>query len=181
VVGFPSATEEIRWLRISTRRLSDGAAPYQVIVSYTDITRRKQAERALALSQARLEALFRYIPAALSLRDLDGRYLQVTDSVARALGCTPEEAVGRHPSEHVGSEQLSQMLADDEALRAGHGPISQELTVKHPDGSDRDYYVVKWPVHDENGAVVALGAFSLDVTERKLAERRVRELLESAS
>jgi PAS domain S-box-containing protein len=181
VVGFPSATEEIRWLRISTRRLSDGSPPYQVIVSYTDITRRKQAERALALSQARLQALFRYIPAALSLRDLDGRYLQVTDSVARALGCTPEDAVGRHPAEHLSGELLSQMLADDEALRAGDGPISQELTVKHPDGSDRDYYVVKWPVHDENGAVAALGAFSLDITERKQAERRVRELLESVS
>jgi PAS domain S-box-containing protein len=181
VVGFPSATEEIRWLRISTRRLSDGFPPYQVIVSYTDVTRRKQAERALALSQARLEALFRYIPAALSLRDLDGRYLQVTDSVARALGCTPEEAVGRHPSEHLSGELLSQVLAEDEALRGGHGPISQELTVKHADGSDRDYYVVKWPVHDENGAVAAFGAFSLDVTERKQAERRIRELLESAS
>jgi PAS domain S-box-containing protein len=181
VFGFPSATEEIRWLRISTRRLSDGSPPYQVIVSYTDITWRKQAERALALSQARLQALFRYIPAALSLRDLDGRYLQVTDSVARALGCTAEDAVGRHPSEHLSGELLSQMLADDEALRAGRGPISQELTVKHADGSDRDYYVVKWPVHDENGAVAALGAFSLDVTERKQAERRIRELLESAS
>ena len=73
VIGFPSASEGIRWLRISTRRLSDGLPPHQVIVSYTDVTTRKQAERALAVSQARLRGLFRYIPAALSLRDLDGR------------------------------------------------------------------------------------------------------------
>jgi PAS domain S-box-containing protein len=179
VVGFPSATDEIRWLRISTRRLSDGPAPYQVIVSYTDITRRKRAERALALSEARLEGMFRYIPAALSLRDLDGRYLHVTDSVARALGYTPEDAVGRHPYEHLDGELLSQALADDHALRAGSGPIARELAAPHPDGTDHNYYVLKWPVHDENGKVAALGAFSIDITERNQAELRIRELLKS--
>jgi PAS domain S-box-containing protein len=180
VVGFPSATEEVRWLRISTRRLSDGPAPYRVIVSYTDITRRKRAERALELSQARLHAMFRYIPASISVRDLEGRYLHVTDSVARALGCTPEDAVGRHPAEHLSSELLAQTIADDQAMLSGNGPISREVRVKHADGSDRDYYVLKWPVHDENGTVAALGAFSLDITERKQTEQRIRELLESA-
>ncbi|HYB25511.1 MAG TPA: PAS domain S-box protein [Solirubrobacteraceae bacterium] len=169
VVGFPSATEHIRWLRISTRRLSDGPAPYQVIVSYTDVTQRKHAERALALSEARLDGLFRYIPAALSLRDLDGRYLHVTDSVARALGCTPEDAVGRHPSQHLHGELLAQTLADDDTMRAGGTPLSRDLTVTHADGSDHDYYVIKWPVHDHTGAVAAFGAFSLDITERNHA------------
>jgi PAS domain S-box-containing protein len=179
VIGFPTAAGEIRWLRISTRRLSDGPAPYQVIVSYTDITRRKQAERALALSEARLNGLFRNIPAALSLRDLDGTYLHVTDSVARALGCTPEDAVGRHPSEHLDGERLTEALSDDDSLRAGEGPIAREVTVKHADGTDHSYYVLKWPVHDENGSVAALGAFSFDITERNQAEQRMRELLKS--
>ncbi|MGZ4287331.1 MAG: PAS domain S-box protein [Solirubrobacteraceae bacterium] len=179
VVGFPSATQDVRWLRISTRRLSDGPAPYQVIVSFTDVTQRKQAERALALSEARLEALFRYIPAALSLRDLDGRYLHVTDSVARALGCTPEDAVGRHPSEHIASDLLAQTLADDQAMRDGGAPISREVSVRHADGSEHEYYVVKWPVLDHDGTVAAFGAFSLDITERKHAEQRVLQLLES--
>lgn len=171
VVGFPRASGQIRWLRISTRCLSDGPAPYQVIVSYTDITRRKRAERSLALSEARLDALFRHIPAALSLRDLDGHYLHVTDSVARALGRSPDDVVGRHPSEHLSGEQLNDVLADDAAMQAGGGPISRELTLRHADGSERDYYVLKWPVHDENGAVGAFGAFSLDITERMQTER----------
>ena len=181
IIGFPDAAKEIRWLRVSTRRLSDGPAPYQVIASFTDVTRRKQAERALALSEARLDALFKYIPAALSLRDLNGRYLHVTDSVARTLGYTAEDMVGRHPSEHLDGERLAMTLADDKALRAGSGPISREVTVKHPDGSDHEYYVVKWPVLDENGAVAAFGAFSLDITERKQTEKRLKDLLESAS
>ena len=167
VVGFPSASEGTRWVRISTRRLSDGGPPYQVLVSYTDVTRRKQAERALALSQARLHALFRYIPAALTLRDLDGRYLQVTDSVARAIGRTPEDMVGRHPSEHLSAEIMADVIADDEAVRATGETISREVTVKHADATEHDYYVLKWPVLDEHGEVAAFGAFSLDVTDRR--------------
>jgi PAS domain S-box-containing protein len=167
IVGFPSASEDIRWLRLSTRRLSDGRPPYQVIVSFVDVTRRKRAERALALSQARLGALFRYIPAALSLRDLEGRYLHVTDSVARAMGRTPEDLVGHHPSEHLSGELLDQTLADDEAIRATGDPITREATLRHADGSEHDYYILKWPVMDENGAVAALGAFSLDITDRR--------------
>ena len=167
ILGFPTASEEIRWLRISTRRLSDGGPPYQVIVSFTDISRRKQAERALALSQARLDALFRYIPAALSLRDLDGHYLNVTDSVARAVGRTPEDMVGRHPSEHLGGEALAATLADDEAIRSNGGTITREVRIQHADGTEHDYYVLKWPVLDEAGAVAAFGAFSLDLSERR--------------
>jgi len=180
VVGFPSATEAVRWLRISTRRLSDGPAPYQVIVSFTDVTGRKHAERALALSEARLHALFRYIPAAMSLRGLDGRYLQVTDSVARALGCTPEDLVGRHPSEHLDPNALAQTLEDDDTMRVAGAAISRELTVTHADGSEHDYYVVKWPVLDHKRNVAAFGAFSLDITDRKHAEHRALQLLESA-
>lgn len=172
VVGFPSASETVRWLRISTRRLSDGPPPYQVIASFTDVTRRKQAERALMLSEARLNALFRYIPAALSLRDLDGRYLHVTDSVARALGRTPEDMVGRHPAEHLSGEILEQTLADDEAIRATGETISREVSIKHADGSDHKYYVLKWPVLEVDGKVAALGAFSLDISDyRQLAQR----------
>ena len=104
VLGFPSRTEPVRWLRMSTRRLSDGPPPYEVVLSYTDVTRAMQAERALAVSEARLQALFRNIPAALSLRDLDGRYLEITEPAARALGHTPEEMVGRHPSQHLDAE-----------------------------------------------------------------------------
>jgi PAS domain S-box-containing protein len=167
IVGFPSASEDIRWLRLSTRRLSDGRPPYQVIVSFTDITRRKQAERALALSQARLDALFRYIPAALSLRGLDGSYLHVTDSVARAHGRTPEDMVGRHPSERLSPDQLAETIADDEAVRVSGQTISRELTFRHADGSDHDYYVLKWPVLDDSGAVAAFGAFALDISDRR--------------
>jgi hypothetical protein len=64
-------------------------------------------------------------------------------------------------------------------LRAGHGPIAREVTAKHADGSDHTYYVLKWPVHGEDGDIAALGAFSLDITEGNQAEQRMRELLKS--
>ena len=75
---------------------------------------------------------------------------------------------------------LAQTVADDELMTTGGDAISRQVTIKHDDGTDHSYFVVKWPVLDQSDAVTGFGAFSLDITERKQAEQRVLDLLESA-
>jgi PAS domain S-box-containing protein len=158
-----------------------------VVAHATDITERVRAERESRDANAQLRAIFDHAPYGMSLRDLDGRYLHVNQIVAEALGMTPQEFVGRDPAEHLDPRTGASVRAEDEEMRRTGEPIAQDLRLTLADGGEHDFYVLRYPVFDERGEVSAFGAFSLDVTDRKHAERealdaerRFRMLLEAA-
>jgi PAS domain S-box-containing protein len=158
-----------------------------VVAHAADITELVRAERESRDANARLRAIFDHAPYGMSLRDLDGRYLHVNQIVAEALGMAPHELVGRDPAEHLDPRTGASIRAEDEEMRRTGEPITQDLQVTLADGGEHDFYVLRYPVFDERGKVIAFGAFSLDVTDRKQAERealdaerRFRMLLEAA-
>jgi PAS domain S-box-containing protein len=85
VVGFRSAGGDVRWLRISTRRLSDDGdgGPYTVVASFTDVTEQREAAVRLAEAQARFELAFDHAPIGVALVSLEGQLLRVNDSLCR--------------------------------------------------------------------------------------------------
>lgn len=149
-----------------------------VSVIASDISERKRAELEARQATARLQAMFDYAPAGLSIRDLDGRYLQVNRVVAEALGSTPEALLGRDPAEHLDAEQAARLAADDQQMIDTHQATVSENRVVDAHGTAKDFYVVKYPVLDENGEVTGFGAFSIDMTERRQVERERERALE---
>ena len=152
-----------------------------------DITDQMRMERHLQEADARIRSIFDHIPAGLSLRDLDGRYLHVNRIVSDALGAEAEQLVGRHPADHHAPSVAGEIRAEDQMMLRTGMPVTQDYQTTHADGSARDYCVVKYPVRDEQDQIVGFGAFSLDVTESKrvehelrIAEQRLRMLLEAA-
>ncbi len=144
-------------------------------------------ERDLAEANDKLRAIFDHVPAGMALRGLDGRYLHVNESGARALGAAPQELVGREPAEHHDPAAAALIRAQDEEMRRTGRPLTQDQRVTHADGSEHDYLVLRYPVLDDQRRVSAFGALSLDVTDRRRAERelldaerRFRMLLEAA-
>ncbi|MGO9902753.1 MAG: PAS domain S-box protein [Solirubrobacteraceae bacterium] len=134
-----------------------------------------------------LRAIFDHAPAGMALRGLDGRYLHVNASAARALGAAPQELVGREPAEDHDPPAAALIRAQDEEMRRTGQPLTEDQSVTHADGSEHDYLVLRYPVLDDQGQVSAFGALSLDVTDRRRAERelldaerRFRMLLEAA-
>ena len=154
-----------------------------VSAAVRDISDRKEAERELIASQARLQAMFDHIPGALSLRDLRGRYLHVNEYVAKALGQSPEELVGHDPREHQrDASAADQIRIDDEHMLRTGKPTTREVSVTEADGATHDYLVIKYPVADGDGRVTAFGSFSLDITGRKRVEdanRRLAAIIEA--
>ena len=117
------------------------------------------AQEELHESQRRLRAMFDHIPAGLSLRDLEGRYLAVNAFVAATLGTDPAHLVGTDPGEHLDVATREEVRRDDAQVLATRRPMVVELTRPGPDGRDHDYHVVRYPVLDDGGEVTAFGSF----------------------
>lgn len=127
------------------------------------------AEAGMRELTSQLQALFDNAPAALSLRDSAGRYLQVNRYGAAIVGKRAEELIGQTPPPPV--DGGGALVDDREIARSGQS-VSHDERIVRADGEVRDYHLVRYPVV-ENGQVRAFGTFGVDVTEHR---RTVREL-----
>jgi diguanylate cyclase (GGDEF)-like protein/PAS domain S-box-containing protein len=169
--------EEI-WVHLSVSLVRDPAGrPRYFVSQIEDISQRKADERALREAQAWLQAVFDHVPAGMTLRGLDGRYVYINRAAAAAVGRTPEEIVGQLPQVILGSATGVQMESDDTAMRASREPIVREFTLPRPDGTERAYHIISYPVLGSGAEVIGFGTFSLDITDRKLVEREREQTL----
>jgi PAS domain S-box-containing protein len=148
-----------------------------------DIEDRERAERD---SSARLQSTFDHVPAALALRDLDGRYQHVNAEFMRtfANGMTVDEVLGRHPDELFPDNDVftgefrEGTNAQHRRVLAGEGIVREELTFQFA-GGGRDFLSVRYPVMDADHDVTGAGIFMLDVTATKRSERDLRDRTEA--
>jgi diguanylate cyclase (GGDEF)-like protein/PAS domain S-box-containing protein len=160
-----------RWAHLSMLLTRDavGRADH-FMAQVVDITAGKQAEASLRSANAQLEALFEHSPAWLSLRGLDGRYLDANSRLAALLSTTREEMIGKHPGEFASMRSALDVGTDDRLIWETREPIVREMTVTQPDGEVRTYHTVRYPVLDETGEVTAIGSFGIDISDRHRAD-----------
>jgi len=164
---------EVIWIKLSVTLVRDpSGAPAHFVSQIEDITAPREAQRALARSEVRLQAIFEHVPAAMALRDIDGRYEHVNANFARSLGQEPEQLLGRRPEE-LFPELADAVRSQDAQLLASGGPLAEEMSVPLGDGTTEDFHVVRYPVRDADGTVTGLGLFSVEITERKRVEREL--------
>lgn len=141
-----------------------------------EVAERQRAEVALKESEEHFRSLIENAQDVIIVVDHLGGVEYVSPSISRLLGYGPEELIGApglsfvHPSE---LESVSKMLAD---ITSAEGKtVTAEMTLRHRDGS----YVTLEGVG--RGFLDALGNVRIvmngrDITERKLAEERIRSL-----
>jgi PAS domain S-box-containing protein len=105
----------------------------------------------------------------------DGTIRFATQASARLLGYTPDERVGRSGFELVHPDDLERTReAFADVLRQPGVPIDTEYRVRHKNGEYRDIAVVAVN-RLEDKAIAAVVVNYHDVTERRRAERALRE------
>ena len=150
----------------------------QVVANYTaQAIERKQGEEALRRSEANFRAIFDYMPAAIFGYDKDGVIVQANEECERLFGFSRQELIGRSLFETISTPK------DHEKRRIVIGRVFSGETVEGLEWEDRRadgsiIYVLSntTPVFDKSGQIIMALSLSIDITERKLAEQRRREL-----
>ena len=127
-------------------------------------TRLQRANTELAEALGLLDVVFAHAPVGIALLDRDMRLLRVNDrlaEIAGARGDTIEELL----------PDLPPTVREDAARVVRTGTSLSEVEIS---GAERHWIASYWPVR-RGGETVGVGLVLADVTERRAAERALRE------
>ena len=148
-----------------------------------DITARRKAEAHAAETERRFRVLFENSSDAIMLWSSRGRVLYATPSVARVLGYSEPEIMGRVAMELVHPDDADQARRLWNEVSRAPGNVAQGLfRVRHRDGTWRWIEGVAKNLLNEPGVEAVVATFR-DVSERVRTQQELQDsvrLLESA-
>jgi two-component system, NtrC family, sensor kinase len=177
---FLLADGRVRFIESQANVIKDRwGKPFKMVIVSRDITERKQAEQALRESEQRykhlLDSTTDYI---FSVQVENGRSV----ATRHAPGCealtgyTPED-FEQHPHlwlEMVPPDDRPAVLDQVSRLLQGHMPPPIEHRLIRKDGQLRWIRNTSVPRRDEQGRLTAYDGLIADITERKMAEERLK-------
>jgi two-component system, sensor histidine kinase and response regulator len=142
-----------------------------------DITRRRQAESALAGERTLLRGLIDALPDRIYAKDRECRFVLNNTAHIRALGAASrDEVTGRTDFDFREAEIAALRMAEDRAVMTSGQPLlNHEESDVQADGSVRHLLVTKVPYRGADGEVLGLVGISRDVTARRRAELELRK------
>jgi PAS domain S-box-containing protein len=151
--------------------LIDQGLTIGILVRLSDVTQRRRAAEA----QVRLAALVSSSEDAIIGAALDGTIMSWNPAAERLYGYTTDEIQGRpvgtlFPPEHA--NEFSEIL---ERLRLGKRIEPREVVHVCKDGRCVDVSLSISPIKDAAGTVTGMAAIGRDITDRKHAERQLRQ------
>ena len=168
--------ERQRWFSMSATPLrSHGQG---VVIAHVDITERKKAEAALLDRDFKLSALVANSPSVLSLKHPDGRYALTNPNLQHIHHRSDAEIIGKTDFDLYPEEVAIRFRRSDELVLSTRTRHSIEEIVP-VDGLSRTFISHMFPVFDAVGGIRFICRISLDVTDRKLAERALHEAYET--
>src|SRR5580700_7222621 len=159
-----------RTLVLDARRL-EGVGNSLIVLTFHDITERKQAERTTSL----LAAIVDSSDDAILSKKLDGTITSWNQSAERLFGYKTEEAVGQHITLIVPWERRSEEEDILRRLARGKRVDHFETVRKRKDGATLEVSLTISPIRDAAGRVIGASKVARDITERKQAERALSE------
>jgi PAS domain S-box-containing protein len=140
-----------------------------------DITDRRQNDRALPDSERRYREIVETANEGIWTLDEQARITFVNQRMADLVGYTPGEMLGQRKWDFMFCDDVAAMKALFERRRQGVAEEVVDIRFRHRDGREIWTLMAARPMHD--GAGTFIGALDLftDITERRRAERALRD------
>ncbi|MAO56305.1 MAG: hypothetical protein CMM61_11485 [Rhodospirillaceae bacterium] len=169
----------VRAALVSKFPVYDDAGEVELVGTlWTDISDQKANQKILEDARARLRAITDNVPIILSLKGLDGKYMEGNAGFAKWHGLRVQEVPGKTSRDvlNPGRAEIVEAL-DQRVIETGEVVVEEavsELQLR-PDGNPTIFRMIKFPVHDGEGKVMAVGTAMTDITEQKVAQRSLEE------
>lgn len=170
---------EIYWAAATVRPLTNSKGTItHFLAMMEDISERRKAEEALRASEKRYRLLFERNLAGVLRTTLEGRVLECNQAAARMFGYDSSEEVLTLPVASL-YDNSSDRWAFLTKLKSEKSLTNQEMKCQRKDG-DAVWVIANFNLVDDDSTVGGIIESTLvDITERKRAEEKVRELLDS--
>ena len=140
-----------------------------------DITLAKQAEQKLRDNEERFRSLSACSPVGIFLTDVGGRCTYTNPRCQGICGFTLEESLGEGWSHSVHPEDRERVFADWSNITGEGRGYSDEFRLQTKEGRVRWVHVRSSPMFSDCGELIGHVGTIEDITERKIAEQRLRE------
>jgi len=147
-------------------------------LSYTRILResegRQQAEGRLNESEARFAAFMRHLPGTATMRDPQGGYLFANETWEKVFGRKGSDWMGKTLAELWPPDLASHFLELDRQVLEKGQPVESIETLEQ-DGRTNFWLNNQFPIRNQEGQAVMVGAIGIDITARRHAEEGLRD------
>jgi PAS domain S-box-containing protein len=146
-----------------------------------EIEERQALEDDLERSNRKLEqmaAIVTYSNDAIFSETLDGTVTSWNAAAERMYGYPAGEIVGRNVATLMDEDRAAEVKGLLERIARGEHIEHHETRRRRKDGAIIDVSLTLSPIKDAKGDVVAVSAIARDITERKRAEERLRQVKE---
>lgn len=147
------------------------------LVTLIDISKHKQAEKALRESKNKYQMLVEKLQEGVLLEDVEGRISFLNPRTADLIGYTEEELLGKHWSYIVPEEFVDKVETETKKRPKGISSI-YEASIRAKDGHLIPVIITAAPVYSITGEFDGVLTVFTDITERKLSEKQLEESAE---
>jgi diguanylate cyclase (GGDEF)-like protein/PAS domain S-box-containing protein len=145
------------------------------VTIYTDITDRKQTEKALRDNEAELRLLTDNVPAMILYVDRKMHCVFANKRYADLFGLAAADIVGKPLREIVGNAVYPDLEGYFNKALEGH-PVAYQRNVQLKSGEQRCIEVKLVPRAAEQGQIPGFYSMAIDITEQKQAEERIQHM-----
>ena len=172
-----TASEDYIWVKDRGRIVEwdEEHKPRRLAGTHVDITESKRAEQALKDSEQRFRDVAYASGEYIWEVSTDYRFTFVTDRTEIVAGYSPEQIIGTTPWDYMIPEEIERLQPYfSQVLMAGKSFQNMDIRSRHANGQIIWQRLSGIPVRDENGNVVGYRGTSMNITEQKENEEKLR-------